>query len=84
MGRGRRHKWLGWWLLFSLSPLSQDPFKGLDVAAACFFFPRGWPVFLRENSNPGLVESDRRMRSERISVKISFKIAYKTNSKNEA
>lgn len=32
MGRGRRHKWLGWWLLFSLSPLSLDPFKGLDVA----------------------------------------------------
>lgn len=37
MGRGRRHKWLGWWLLFSLSPLSLDPFKGLDVAAAFSF-----------------------------------------------
>lgn len=34
-------------------PPAQDPFKGLDVAAARFFFPGGRPVFLRENSNLG-------------------------------
>lgn len=52
-GKGQKTQAVGWRLLFSLSPLSQDPFKGLDVAAACFFSPRGRPVFLRENSNLG-------------------------------
>lgn len=37
MGRGRRHKWLGWWLLFSLSPLSGS-FQGLRWCCGLFLF----------------------------------------------
>lgn len=49
MGRGRRHRWLGWWLLFSLPPFSRDLFKGSDIVVACFFFPYGR---LEKISNP--------------------------------
>lgn len=51
-GKGQKTQVVG--LVAAVFPFPpQDPLKGLDGAAACFFFPRDRPVFLRENSNPG-------------------------------
>lgn len=52
-GKGQKTQVVGLVAAVFPFPPSQDPFKGLDVAAACFFFPRGRPVFLRENSDLG-------------------------------
>lgn len=59
MGRGRRHKWLGWWLLFSLSPLSEDPFMGLRCCGGLFVFLMAGLSF-SEKIQPGVKKEHKR------------------------